>query len=70
MHAIENVAIFSARKKSSVSLSTSANGWRPGMKRSPIDELKRQVQGGGGGFFSASKCENTFFLVVKLFKVL
>jgi len=33
------------RKKSSVSLSTSANGWRPGMKRSPIDELKRQVQG-------------------------
>jgi len=51
MHAIENVAIFSARKKSSVSLSTSANGWRPGMKRSPIDELKRQVQGGGGLFF-------------------
>ncbi|CAK9056401.1 unnamed protein product [Durusdinium trenchii] len=26
-------------------LNVSANGWRPGMKRSPIDELKRQVQG-------------------------
>ena len=65
MHAIENGAISSARKKSSVSLSTSANGWRPGMKRSPIDELKRQVQGGGGSL-TASTCENTFFLVVKL----
>lgn len=33
------------RKKPVPQLSTSANGWRPGMKRSPIDELKRQVQG-------------------------
>lgn len=75
MHAIENGAISSARKKSSVSLSTSANGWRPGMKRSPIDELKRQVQGGGGGFFSPSKCENTFFffgckVLVKCYKAM
>ena len=36
---------FGARKKPVPQLSTSANGWRPGMKRSPIDELKRQVQG-------------------------
>lgn len=65
MHAIENGAISSARKKSSVSLSTSANGWRPGMKRSPIDELKRQVQGGGGVFDGLDMWKH-FFLVVKL----